>query len=460
MYATTCVQGGGSGLGGMVKRLKTNVVLKLTRGGGPEPTLELKRVFEAAQEDPAGVTWIATRKPGSAFTARPDSQLLAFARERAGNALVLTARIISRHETLPSDTLVRDVYEDYKDAFRAYWKITDARLRKVSVDELPGTTVAGRSIADAFRGQLSFAYWLPDPPTERGAAPRPVPVLEFTPGRRSVIPLLPLHGVDFSGARETGGRNGKIWIASWYPDRDFVELRSGGADPGFDRVGLADQVIQGSGTWVIDFPFGPPAAVAAAAGWHSWHEYLAWCRSHFDPRALRDELRETMRRAGVPWSTKRNIDHALRTTWFPFFEQLYRQTIAGGRDVLGAVDQAGRDRTRILPFHDFGAANPRLSVVIEGFPGWTLAQCGLRGEDLESVSRELGITAARASQWRDQFLAAGQASLKSRAPDARDEANRRLQAKIGELLMENELLYAKVDQLEAAGPLARRRSRR
>ena len=44
----------------------------------------------------------------------------------------------------------------------------------------------------------------------------------------------------------------------------------------------------------------------------------------------------------------------------------------------------------------------------------------LRGEDLESVSRALGITAARASQWRDQFLAAGQAGLKSRAPDARE----------------------------------------
>ena len=58
------------------------------------------------------------------------------------------------------------------------------------------------------------------------------------------------------------------------------------------------------------------------------------------------------------------------------------------------------------------------------------------------------------------FLAAGQASLKSRAPDARDEDNRRLQAKIGELLMETELLDAKVDQLEAGGPLARRRSRR
>ena len=83
----------------------------------------------------------------------------------------------------------------------------------------------------------------------------------------------------------------------------------------------------------------------------------------------------------------------------------------------------------------------------------------LRGEDLESVSRELGITAARAAQWRDQFLAAGQASL-IRAPDAWDEANRRLQAKIGERLMENELLYAKQDQLEVGGPLARRRSRR
>ena len=84
----------------------------------------------------------------------------------------------------------------------------------------------------------------------------------------------------------------------------------------------------------------------------------------------------------------------------------------------------------------------------------------LRGEDLESVSRELGITAARASQWRDQFLAAGEAGLKSRATGARDEDHRRLQAKIGALLMETEFLYAQEDQLEAGVPLARRRSTR
>ena len=42
------------------------------------------------------------------------------------------------------------------------------------------------------------------------------------------------------------------------------------------------------------------------------------------------------------------------------------------------------------------------------------------------MSRELGIPAARASHWRDQFLAAGQAGLKSRAPDARDAEHQRL----------------------------------
>ena len=103
------------------------------------------------------------------------------------------------------------------------------------------------------------------------------------------------------------------------------------------------------------------------------------------------------------------------------------------------------------------------TAVGDGFrPGASARRCCVccAARILSPCRGSWGITAARASQWRDQFLAAGQASLKSRAPDARDEANRRLQAKIGELLMENDLLYAKVDQLEAAGPLARRRSRR
>ncbi len=84
----------------------------------------------------------------------------------------------------------------------------------------------------------------------------------------------------------------------------------------------------------------------------------------------------------------------------------------------------------------------------------------LRGEDLELVSRELGMTAAELSGWRDQFLAGGEASLKSRPADARDAEIGRLQAKVGELTMTTELLEAKIESLEAHRPLARRRSRR
>src|SRR3954449_7979774 len=84
----------------------------------------------------------------------------------------------------------------------------------------------------------------------------------------------------------------------------------------------------------------------------------------------------------------------------------------------------------------------------------------LRGEDLELVSRELGVTAAELSGWRDQFLAAGEASLKSRPADARDAEIGRLKAKVGELTMANELLGAKVERLETHRPLARRRPRR
>ena len=84
----------------------------------------------------------------------------------------------------------------------------------------------------------------------------------------------------------------------------------------------------------------------------------------------------------------------------------------------------------------------------------------LRGEDLELVSRELAVSAAELSAWRDAFLAAGEASLKTRPADGRDLEIGRLQAKVGELTMTTELLEAKIERLEDGRPLARRRSRR
>ena len=84
----------------------------------------------------------------------------------------------------------------------------------------------------------------------------------------------------------------------------------------------------------------------------------------------------------------------------------------------------------------------------------------LQGEDLELLSRQLGVTAAELSGWREAFLAGGEASLKSRPADARDGEIGRLKEKVGDLTMANELLEAKIERLETARPLARRRSRR
>ena len=84
----------------------------------------------------------------------------------------------------------------------------------------------------------------------------------------------------------------------------------------------------------------------------------------------------------------------------------------------------------------------------------------LRGESLEIVARELAVTAADLSGWRDAFLDAGAASLKSRARDDRDETIDRLRTKVGELTMDTELLYAKIERLEAGAPFAARRSKR
>ena len=85
----------------------------------------------------------------------------------------------------------------------------------------------------------------------------------------------------------------------------------------------------------------------------------------------------------------------------------------------------------------------------------------LRGEPLEIVARELSVTAADLSAWRNAFLEAGAASLKTRARDDRDDKIDRLQSKLGEVLMDNELLYAKVERLEVGGgPFGPRRSKR
>jgi len=83
----------------------------------------------------------------------------------------------------------------------------------------------------------------------------------------------------------------------------------------------------------------------------------------------------------------------------------------------------------------------------------------LRGEDIDLVSRELGVTAATLSQWRDIFLEAGESGLKPQ-PIKESVEFGRLREKIGEQAMENELLREKIARLEQNRPLARGRSRK
>ena len=84
----------------------------------------------------------------------------------------------------------------------------------------------------------------------------------------------------------------------------------------------------------------------------------------------------------------------------------------------------------------------------------------LRGEELDLVSRELGVNGATLSQWRDAFLDGGLGALRSRKADDRDERIKDLERKLGQVAMDNELLVQKIEKMEAGVPLGRRRSRR
>src|SRR5690606_26380467 len=79
----------------------------------------------------------------------------------------------------------------------------------------------------------------------------------------------------------------------------------------------------------------------------------------------------------------------------------------------------------------------------------------LRGEALDELSRELGVTAATLSRWRDEFLAAGQAGLKSRERTAADDEVLRLKALVGDLTMRLELARAarRATRFEALEPI-------
>jgi hypothetical protein len=183
--------------------------------------------------------------------------------------------------------------------------------------------------------------------------------------------------VDFSGGEEDQRYgNRKIWVASWVPGQD-VTLQCGLALNAADKICRRDLpalIGREQGWWSLDFPFGIPKQAARALGLSSWAKWLEWCDGACDATMLRDKARELTGRAGVEWGERRWVDERNQTTWFPLFEQLYRQTIYGAREVLLPLYCQG---TCILPW---GWCAPKNSgVVVEGFPGATISAHLLNG---------------------------------------------------------------------------------
>lgn len=81
----------------------------------------------------------------------------------------------------------------------------------------------------------------------------------------------------------------------------------------------------------------------------------------------------------------------------------------------------------------------------------------LRGESLDALSRELGVEMVRLESWRDRALAAMEAGLRERGDNPVEAELHAAQARVGELVMENELLRARIGH---PGPFGSRRSRR
>ena len=80
-----------------------------------------------------------------------------------------------------------------------------------------------------------------------------------------------------------------------------------------------------------------------------------------------------------------------------------------------------------------------------------------RGEPLEMLSRELGVELYRLEKWRDAALAGMAEALKARNGDPLQAELDKAMKRLGELTMENELLWARVRR---PGPLARGRSKK
>ena len=84
-------------------------------------------------------------------------------------------------------------------------------------------------------------------------------------------------------------------------------------------------------------------------------------------------------------------------------------------------------------------AKMKLEIVVRMF----------RGESLDILSREIDIPAERLTKWKEAFIKGGIENLKIKPNSPEIIENKMLKEMIGEKSMEIELLYQRIDKLEA-----------
>ena len=358
-------------------------ITKFTVGGGPSPLRELERISDLADSSPTCEAWFGSHKPGSDWSGAGICILLSPTLE------AVIAEVVDRTNKAPDEPSATELYEGRGD-FVTWWRIRNPiRVRFRSLAEIPGHNwKSGLGAAGVFgRSQVSFTYWdfdgasFEDLCARATLASRSVPnlakpVVRATPddtlptidsgGGHWARPESPLCGVDFSGGKEDQRGNRKIWVATWSPNKD-VTLRCGLPEDtaeGICRRDLPELIERAPAWWSLDFPFGIAKNSARALGISTWPEWLRWCGANGDATTLRDRAKELTGRAGLSWAQPREVDESCQTTWFPLFEQLYRQTIYGAREVLLPLYEEG---FCILPWGWTSLKSSR--VVVEGFPG-------------------------------------------------------------------------------------------
>lgn len=72
-----------------------------------------------------------------------------------------------------------------------------------------------------------------------------------------------------------------------------------------------------------------------------------------------------------------------------------------------------------------------------------------RGESLDVLSRELGVEVYQLEEWRSKAIQGMESGLKIRTEDPLQEELDKARQRLGELLMENELLQEKANRAPA-----------